>query len=344
MLDRRLGEPSGAVTIFLTILILSVLGAGIPTLFYVGIAWSLDRYEHEPWWLLLFTFLWGSVPAVILALILEVVFSLPLSALAPGGGAALINVAVIAPLVEEPFKCVPLLAIFFLYRREFDGLMDGLLYGALVGFGFAMTENVLYSLNAWSNGGLGALASTIFLRSFVFGMMHALWSSMFGLGLGIARYARSPWLARTAPLCGLATGMLLHGLHNYFASQGGGGVMISFLSYALGCATWLILVYAASLREAAWIFEELEEEVRQGVLPARLALASGNHRVRFRTRMAALRETGSGRARRLSHLYALASELAFKKRQQELDRGAIDHAQEIARLRDELRKLSAEVA
>ena len=79
-----------------------------------------------------------------------------------------ITASVVAPLVEETLKAVPLLFIFFMFRREFDGLMDGLLYGALVGFGFAMTENFFYIFGTGASSGISAEALVFFLRTIVF--------------------------------------------------------------------------------------------------------------------------------------------------------------------------------
>jgi RsiW-degrading membrane proteinase PrsW (M82 family) len=273
----------------LLVLLIACLGAVIPTVVYVSIAWWLDRYEKEPLFLLALTFLWGAIPAVILAAISELAVMLPLIMHGTDGEipvvgfqqsdqlptAVMFTVAVVAPLVEETLKAVPLLFIFFVFRREFDGLMDGLLYGALVGFGFAMTENFFYIFVAGATAGLPAELLVFFLRTIVFGMMHALWSSVFGIGLAIARYTRSRRVALLAPCGGLLLGMLMHGIHNFAgvsAAQGSDWtlvlVAIMLGSYGLGCIAWLALVFVAGHGEAAWIRQELKEEVTAGLLTA----------------------------------------------------------------------------
>lgn len=319
--------------------VISLLGAAVPTVVYVSIAWWLDRYEKEPWWLLAMTFAWGALPAVILAVILEIAFSISIAEFHTADDSQILTVTVAAPITEELFKAVPLLAIFLLYRREFDGLMDGLLYGSLVGFGFAMTENIMYFLSEWANGGIHAVFASIFLRALVFGMMHALWSSMFGIGLGIARYARSRFVAFFAPVFGLAAAMLLHGIHNYFAVQGGFFIAISFVSYALGCLLWQVMVYVAIRQEGVWIAEELGDEVGAGVISTDQALACGRYSSRLAARWAILREHGFGHAHRLGRLYAMAAELALKKRQLKLNHREQENVAEIARLRSELWKV-----
>ncbi len=52
--------------LFGVILLASAL-ALVPTLVYALLVWWLDRYEKEPLPLLVVAFLWGAVPAVILA-------------------------------------------------------------------------------------------------------------------------------------------------------------------------------------------------------------------------------------------------------------------------------------
>ena len=49
-----------------------------------------------------------------------------------------------APIVEEVGKGLGLLLLFVTARRAFDGPVDGVVYGALIGAGFALTENIQY--------------------------------------------------------------------------------------------------------------------------------------------------------------------------------------------------------
>src|SRR5699024_11787194 len=55
-----------------------------------------------------------------------------------------------APVVEESTKTVLLVIIVLAARRYFEGPLDGLVYGALIGAGFAFTENILYLGGAWN--------------------------------------------------------------------------------------------------------------------------------------------------------------------------------------------------
>ena len=101
---------------FTLVLLASVMAALIPTIFYVALAWWLDRYEKEPLWLLTITFLWGAIPAIVLSLVAEIVLDIPVQAFVLGQGGTLISTAVIAPVVEEIAKGIVVWLIFLLYR------------------------------------------------------------------------------------------------------------------------------------------------------------------------------------------------------------------------------------
>jgi len=61
----------------MAIVCVAVLGALIPTLFYVLFVWWLDRYEKEPLQLLVLAFLWGAGPAALLSVGVEMALDGP---------------------------------------------------------------------------------------------------------------------------------------------------------------------------------------------------------------------------------------------------------------------------
>ena len=130
-------------------LLFSVLAAALPVLAYVALIYWADRYEKEPWWLLSAAFLWGAIPAAVLAIALNAIFSAPFYLLLDSGPADLVSGGLVAPVVEETAKALVLFAILFFWRHELNSLLDGMIYGAMVGMGFAMVENVLYYVSAF---------------------------------------------------------------------------------------------------------------------------------------------------------------------------------------------------
>lgn len=330
----------------ITALFAACLGGIVPTFIFVFIAYIMDRYEREPLWLASLVFLWGAIPAIILSLIIELGADIPLSIALEGNVLQdIVSGAVVAPIVEEVAKAIPLFAIFYLFRKEFDGLMDGLLYGSLVGFGFSMTENILYFLGAYAEGGFGDMVTLIFLRSFVFGLNHALFTSALGVGLGFARYSRNGMVRVVAPILGLGGAILLHAIHNFFVSVPNEGLLcfVSLLADYTGIIFWLILVFFALRQERKWITEELRGEVESGLLPAEHAKAAASYRDRMQDRARIARERGSKHSRALERLHFIASDLAFKKRQLAIHGEESGNSAEVTRLRGEVTRLLTEI-
>ena len=196
--------------------LVALLGAIIPTVFYVLFLWWLDRYEKEPVWLLALAFAWGAVPAAFLSIVAEVAFDASITLVAGESLLAdLASVSVSAPLVEESAKGVALIALVLLFRREFDNVLDGIIYGAMIGFGFALTENIFaYFLPILSSEGLGPGLTNIFMRTVVFGFNHAFWTATTGAAMGYARLSPQPLRRLFLPIAGWAAAVFLHGVHN----------------------------------------------------------------------------------------------------------------------------------
>jgi protease PrsW len=118
-----------------TILPTSILAAAVPTLFFVALIYWVDRYEKEPLWLLGATFLWGAIPSIIIAFIFNTVLSIPVYLLVSGPAGDALAGSLIAPPVEETVKGLAILGILLLWRHEIDSVLDGIIYGAMVGNG-----------------------------------------------------------------------------------------------------------------------------------------------------------------------------------------------------------------
>ncbi len=225
----------------------SLLAALLPTLFLIWLLWWLDRYEREPTALIIAAFMWGAVPAILLSLVTELLMGAPL-----GGGEAahsLVQAAVIPPFVEESFKGLALLGLLRFSRHEIDGVLDGVIYGALVGAGFAMTENFLYFMSSES---AGALALTIFLRAFVFGLNHLLYTATFGAAVALSMGFGAKLGRGLVLIFGLGLAMFFHGIHNFSVTQAGSEPLLLVLSLAAnwgGTLAFFTLILVALQRE-----------------------------------------------------------------------------------------------
>ena len=174
----------------------------------------VDRWEPEPRGLLLLAVAWGATAAVGIALGVDWLLSL---AFGDGSSAAreVFRAVVQAPVVEEFAKGLGVLLIFAIARRSFDGPVDGIVYGALVGAGFAFTENIQYFALSFLEGGVAQTSATFFLRGILSPFAHVMFTSVTGFALGLAARrglstgrALGPWLA------GLAGAIALHAFWN----------------------------------------------------------------------------------------------------------------------------------
>lgn len=326
-----------------SVLLLSILAAAVPTMLYVTLVYWADRYEKEPLWLLGATFLWGAIPSILMAFVFNAIFGLPVYALVSESQFADTAVAVfVAPLVEETVKAFILLAIFLFWRHEIDSILDGVIYGAMVGLGFAMVENVYYFMNEYWIGGVNAWGVNIVLRTLVFGLNHALFTSMIGLGIAIGRLSTNGAVKVMAPVMGWGTAVFLHFMHNLTVSVGSIFVCATFIFDWGGVWLILIIILWALLQEKSWIKKYLADEVVQGTLTTRQyqLACSGRQRTLFSLEMLFAR--GFRANRHAAHFFHRCSELAYKKHHHYLFQDQ-KSAETIIRLRREIYELGRQL-
>ncbi len=307
-----------------TVWSISILAALLPTVVYVLILWWLDHYEKEPRGLLLVAFLWGALPAAVLSILAEHSLSQPLVALGESA-AGWVSSTVAAPIIEELTKGLAVLLLFMLAQNEFDGVLDGIVYGATIGFGFAMTENAIYFVRSFEKGGVGMLTMVVILRAFIFGMNHALFTSVFGAALGHARTLARGARRWTLPVLGLIAGIALHSIHNLFAGLSGRlcfSVLLSVASDWAGVLVILVVIILAWRQEQRWIMVNLRSEVEGGLLSADEYSMLASYRRRASAWWQALNRSGLAAARRVTRFTQLATELAFKLQQGDEKRAA----------------------
>lgn len=287
-------------------LLFILFAAAAPTALYTLLLWWLDRYEKEPLHLLAITFLWGAAPAIALAIGAELAAGgLIASVFGPGSEATLV-----APVIEESLKALALLGLFLFARREFDGVLDGIIYGALVGLGFSMSENVLY-LVAYND----QFMATWWLRTGLFGFNHAFFSSIVGIGFGLVRYERRRSTKMLTVLGALGLAIGAHMLHNTAVQGGVLGLSIAWLANSGGV---LIVVATALLslqHEINWITTELREEVDHGLISPQQFSEVSHPTLRSRAELHTLVRNGWLPYRRLRRFHHLLTELAFVKYQ-----------------------------
>ncbi len=153
----------------------------------------MDRNEKEPWRLVLVAAAWGAIVATSLVIWGESIWeSTAQGTLVPGPGLDA-SLAFMAGVLEELAKGAAVVLLYLVMRKDFDDVVDGIVYGAAVGLGFNFMESVTYMTNMYaifSPEGIGGFAAGFqwYARQ-VLGLFfgHATYTAFIGAGLGIAR-------------------------------------------------------------------------------------------------------------------------------------------------------------
>jgi RsiW-degrading membrane proteinase PrsW (M82 family) len=288
-----------------------LLMAVLPVPFYVAFALWVDRFEPEPPWLLVLAFVWGSAIAVFFSLVFNIVHEGVMTAVAGEASASTLTAVLSAPFIEELTKGAALFLLFLWKRDQFDNVTDGIVYAAMVGLGFAMTENVqYYGESIVSDGGSGA-AVVFFLRGILGPFAHPLFTSMTGIGLGAARESSRTWVKWVAPPLGLAGAMLLHSFWNLSASDGLAFLAAYFVVMVPMFVAVIVIAILSLRREANVIRRHLESVVGEGVLSADDLVILSSIRRRLGSSAQALFARGISAWRTRRRFHRLATELAF---------------------------------
>jgi RsiW-degrading membrane proteinase PrsW (M82 family) len=237
---------------------------------YIVLWLWLDRYDPEPAWALIGGLLWGAGAATFVAIVLNTVFEGVMKELTQNAEiASFLSASISAPFVEEGAKGLAVLLIFLFLRREFDGVLDGIVYAGVIALGFAATENVLYYGRSLASGGFGKLAAVFVLRGVLGPFCHAVFTSMTGIGCGIARNSQNWFVRIAAPIMGYGCAVFLHFLWNTLAGVAGTPaalLVIYFLLWVPLFFVFLVVVIWMGYRESKLIQRMLALEVVRGLL------------------------------------------------------------------------------
>lgn len=246
----------------------SLIAAVVPMFIYLIIIWVLDRYEREPFWLLLLNFFWGATGAIILGVIGSLIFQIPLNEVIKlfvvGNSSELINLSgavVTAPLVEESTKGIFLLLMSL--SKKFDGGVDGAVLGGAIGLGFGMTENFMYFL-AYGNTP-SAWIMIVIIRTLFSAVMHCLATTTFGACIGYAKF--KPFIYKVILIpAGFFLAVFLHFSWNFSVSFED-TTIFGFLFLVLYLFVTFAIFQIAVYFEGKTIFKELQDEVNLGLIP-----------------------------------------------------------------------------
>jgi RsiW-degrading membrane proteinase PrsW (M82 family) len=235
-----------------------------------------DRFEPEPWWLLIGAFIWGALFATLgggtSSAIVEAIVKGVTGAGDNDPDIAAFGATVLAPVFEEGFKGLGVALIAMVSAmglKELDGPLDGVIYGGIIGLGFTLTEDILYVASQFASDGLAGFAGLLFLRTVLLGLSHCTFTALTGLGFGIAVEARSWFVKILAPIGGYCGAMALHALHNGLPTFfGEGGLVLMVLISWMVDILFFVMLALLVMRDRAMIVRELSTEMG-GLLHAR---------------------------------------------------------------------------
>jgi protease PrsW len=243
-------------------IISSAVAAFVPMFIYLLLIWRFDKYDREPFLLIIRNYLWGALGAIFFALVGSYILSFFVSIFVHDKESLTrIETILIAPFVEETTKGIFLFVT--VNSRKFDNMTDGIVYGGAIGLGFGMTENFLYFIT--STGSLTSWVSLVIVRTLFTAVMHCVSTATLGAFLGYAKF-KNLFYKLTFPFLGLASAMFIHFAWN---------LMITFektelLGFIFMLITILIFIVVFSIsvsNDRNILYNELLEEAKNGIIP-----------------------------------------------------------------------------
>lgn len=190
------------------------LGVG-PCLFWLWLVERHDDHEREPWWLIALALALGALSTY------GVLWLRPwLDALFAPDVQAAVDAFVVTAVGEELWKLAALVPL--LCMRELDEPLDGIVYGAAVGLGFAGIENIYYAQQ-------GGDVQLLLQRAFTATLQHGACTGCLGFCWAqgkLRRFGRGTfaWLGG-----GLLLAVLLHGSYDLFLDGDCARALVSLL-------------------------------------------------------------------------------------------------------------------
>ncbi|MGK2348253.1 PrsW family intramembrane metalloprotease [Actinomyces sp. W5033] len=191
-------------------LVLPFLLALVPLgIVLVCVRW-IDRWEPEPVGVLIAAFLWGAGVATVVSMLVNTSTSLLVAAVTgDDDGAELVSSVLSAPLVEESTKGLGVLLVFLIWRRSFNGPIDGVVYASVIAAGFAFAENILYFARYWDQ-----VLAVFIMRGIMSPFAHVTFTACTGLAVGLSARRRWRWAWVWMTPIGMVGAVALHAFWN----------------------------------------------------------------------------------------------------------------------------------
>jgi len=179
-----------------------------------------DKYEKEPWGVLLMALLLGVFIALP-AMLSESFFAL-LGKGFNGFTKAFWDAFMVASLNEEGLKLAALTLLIW-KSREFNEKFDGIVYAAFISLGFAGIENVLYVFEHGLTTGIARAITAV--------PAHALFGITMGFFFGMAKFY--PAKRKKYFRLSFFVPFVLHGIYDFILMSGHAILLLVFVPFVI---------------------------------------------------------------------------------------------------------------
>ncbi|MTI69146.1 MAG: PrsW family intramembrane metalloprotease [Firmicutes bacterium] len=191
----------------------------------IGLAVYLsDRYDKEPFNLLLKTFIFGALIVIPVIVVERILTGLNIF---PGVFNIAFTAFIVAGLTEEFFKREVVLRLVY-KSKDFNEKLDGIVYAVFSALGFATVENVMYLLKFSSyNPYIGIYRGILSVPA------HSVFAVTMGYYLSLAKYSDTRKEEINYLKKSLYIPMILHGFFNFILMAKIQLLAILFIPYVL---------------------------------------------------------------------------------------------------------------
>lgn len=234
---------------------------------YILVLRLIDVNEKEPVWALALVLLIGVVCAAVAAAVVEPSFR-ELEAY---------GTAITAEVSKFIAIALGVIALEGVSRSrgwsEINGPVDGLIYGAAAGLGFATGDALIRELSVPATVvGLGTETGSFALlwTTLLAGLSEGLFGALIGAGFGWALSARAAGMRLVGPVLGLLAALVVHYLYLLLAEgnalSGTEGAVRQWVALLIPVVFIVALLIQGLRQESGAIAEELADEAAAGVV------------------------------------------------------------------------------
>lgn len=202
-----------------------LLLAVAPAMVIIAYIYFKDKFEKEPWKLLLKNFILGATVSVVITLGLSYVLGWVLPSFDDENILHMFFKAFFVVALVEEFSKYVVVRNFAQKNKEFNEPFDGIVYAVMVSMGFATLENVMYVYSYGYETGI--------VRAFTAVPAHATFAILMGYYMGKAKFSKNRFLLN---ITGLLVATLFHGAYDFFLfiDYSPGIAIGAFVSLAIG--------------------------------------------------------------------------------------------------------------